>query len=169
MSAVITFCVMFVFWIIMSGKFDLFHLGMGVLSSGLVTWLSHDLLFTGHNKNLGGLLAEIARFLRYCVWLIGQIMLANIHIVGLALSPRAMQRIDPRIICFRTVLKTDFARFVLANSITLTPGTVTIRVQDDIFYVHAITAQSAGDLNDPSDGPGEMERWVAWVFEGGKR
>ena len=109
---------------------------------------------------------EIARFLRYCLWLSWQIILANIHIAGLALSPRAQQIIDPHTISFKTVLKSDFARFVLANSITLTPGTVTIRIQDDTFHIHAITAQSAGDL---ADAPGEMERWVAWVFEGGKR
>lgn len=166
MSAVITFCVMFIFWLVMSGKFDLFHMGMGLLSSGLVTWLSHDLLFTGHNKKFAGLLVEIARFLRYSLWLCWQIVLANVHIAGLALSPRAREVMDPHIISFKTVLKTDFARFVLANSITLTPGTVTIRIQDDTFHVHAITRQSAGDL---AEAPGEMERWVAWVFEGGKR
>ena len=72
----------------------------------------------------------------------------------------------PQIVCFKTVLRTDFARFVLANSITLTPGTVTVRIQDDTFYVHAITVHAAGDL---APGPGAMERWVAWVFEGGQR
>lgn len=167
MSVIITFCMMFAFWIVMSGKFDLFHLGMGIFSSGLVTWLSHDLLFAGHTKKFGALLLEIARFLRYMVWLFGQIILANIHIASLALSPRSHESIDPRIIIFKTVLKTDFARFVFANSITLTPGTTTVRIQDGNFYVHAITQQSAGDL--AGNEPGEMERWVAWVFEGGKR
>ena len=167
MSVIITFFVMFAFWIVMSGKFDLFHLGMGVFSSGLVTWLSHDLLFTGRPKKFGALLVEIFRFLRYMLWLFGQIIVANIHIAALSLSPRSYADIDPRVIIFKTVLKTDFARFVFANSITLTPGTTTIRIQDDHFYVHAITVQSAGDF--AGDQPGEMERWVAWVFEGGKR
>lgn len=170
MAAFVTFCVMFALWVVMSGKFDLFHLGMGVLASGLVTWLSHDLLFSGHTKSLLGTLSQIGRFLRYTGWLCWQVVLANAHVAGLSLSPRAMERIDPRIIRFKTVLKTDFARFVLANSITLTPGTTTIRIQDDTFYVHAITADSEGDLTgDGQGGPGEMERWVAWVFEGGKR
>ncbi|MBM9537016.1 Na+/H+ antiporter subunit E [Desulfobulbus alkaliphilus] len=168
MSVIITFCVMFALWIVMSGKFDLFHLGMGVLSTGLVTWLSHDLLFSGRPRKLGKLLAEIGRFLRYMLWLFWQIVLANIHIASLALSPRSNETLDPRIIKFKTVLKTDFAQFVFANSITLTPGTTTIRIQDGFFYVHAITVQSAGDLAG-GEGPGEMERWVAWVFEGGKR
>ncbi|MFH7321053.1 Na+/H+ antiporter subunit E [Desulfurivibrio sp. D14AmB] len=170
MAAVVTFCVMFAFWVVMSGKLDLFHLGMGVMASALVSWLSHDLLFSGHTKTLLGTLGEIGRFLRYTGWLCWQVVLANAHVAGLSLSPRAMERIDPRIIRFKTVLKTDFARFVLANSITLTPGTTTIRIQDDTFYVHAITTDSEGDLTgDGAGGPGEMERWVAWVFEGGKR
>lgn len=170
MAAMATFFMMFVFWIVMSGKFDMFHLGMGVLSCGLVTWLSHDLLFTGHSRKFADLSSEIGRFLQYALWLFWQIVLANVHIAGLSLSTRALEKIDPRIISFKTVLKTEFARFVLANSITLTPGTTTVRIQDDTFYVHAITSESAGDLaGDGQGGPGQMERWVAWVFEGGRR
>lgn len=166
MSVLVTFIVMFAFWIVMSGKFDFFHLTLGVFSCGLVTWLSHDLLFSGHTRKFTALVSEIGRFLRYVLWLFDEIVRANIHIAALALSPRAMDLLEPRMITFKTVLKTDFARFVLANSITLTPGTVSVRIQDDTFHIHAITAQSAGDL--AGEEPGEMERWVAWVFEGGK-
>jgi multicomponent Na+:H+ antiporter subunit E len=167
MPPIFTFFVMLAFWVALSGKFDLFHLGMGVFSSGLVAWLSHDLLFEGHTKKLGATLIEIACFLRYLVWLFGQIVLANFHIAGLALSLHPRKNLDPHIIKFRTSLKTDFARFVLANSITLTPGTVTVRIEDDVFYVHAISRRSSADLT--GTGPGEMERWVAWVFEGRSR
>ena len=167
MSALFTFVVMFMFWTTLSGKFDLFHLSMGVFSSGLVAWLSHDLLFEGHTKKLGATLIEIARFLRYLLWIFGQIVLANLHIAGLSLSVYPKKKLDPHIIKFKTSLKTNFARFVLANSITLTPGTVSVRIEEDTFYVHALTRRSAGDL--AGDGPGEMERWVAWVFEGGSR
>ncbi len=167
MPPVFTFFVMLAFWTALSGKFDLFHLGMGVFSSGLVAWLSHDLLFEGHTKKLRATLIEIACFLRYLLWLFGQIVLANFHIAGLALSLYPKKHLDPHIVKFRTSLKTDFARFVLANSITLTPGTVSVRIEDDMFYVHAISRRSSADLAGP--GPGEMERWVAWVFEGGSR
>jgi multicomponent Na+:H+ antiporter subunit E len=167
MPPIFTFFVMLAFWTALSGKFDLFHLGMGVFSSGLVAWLSHDLLFEGHTRKLGATLIEIACFVRYLVWLFGQIVLANFHIAGLALSLYPKKHLDPHIIKFRTSLKTDFARFVLANSITLTPGTVSVRIEDNIFYVHAITRRSSADFSGP--GPGEMERWVAWVFEGGSR
>lgn len=166
MYIILTFLVLFGTWIVMSGKFDLFHLALGVLSSGLVALLSHDLLFAERQRYHGNRFSEILRFCRYSLWLFWQIVLANIHVTILALSPKALIReIDPHIITFRTRLKTDFAKFVLANSITLTPGTVTIRVHGDLFYVHAISRKAAGDL--ASESVNEMERRVAWVFEGG--
>lgn len=163
MFGIATFCILFGMWIVMSGKFDLFHLILGVLSSSLVAWLSHDILFVERDKKLLARLTEAGRFCRYAVWLIGRVLVANLHVTALALSPRATRRIDPRLFTFRTHLKTDFARFTLANSITLTPGTVTIRVHGDLFYIHAITPEAAGDL--ASDAVSEMERRVAQVFE----
>lgn len=165
MSVVATFFIMLGLWVVMSGKFDLFHLALGALSSALVAAISHDLLFRERDRTFGARLLEGWRFLGYVGWLFGQIVTANIHLISLSLSPRALARIDPRIISFRTCLKGDFARFVLANSITLTPGTVTIRIQDDIFYVHAINPQAVGDL--AGEVMSEMERRVALVFEPG--
>ncbi|MDR9501609.1 MAG: Na+/H+ antiporter subunit E [Desulfurivibrionaceae bacterium] len=167
MYGFVTFLLMFVLWIIMSGKFDLFHLSLGVISSAIVARISGDLFFQDRQIDFSTRIGQAWRFAQYAIWLMGQIISANLDVVKLALTPRKTEDvIDPHIFSFKSHLKTPFAQFVLANSITLTPGTVTIRIQEDTFYVHAITAQSAGDL---ADAPGEMERWVAWVFEGGKR
>ena len=166
MGVILTFITMLFFWAVFSGKFDLFHLGMGVLAAALVTWLYHGLLFDEQGRQRGEWLGRTFRFIRYGFWLWRQIVQANFHIAALAFSPRAEHIMTPQMLRFKTILKSDFARFVLANSITLTPGTVTVRIQDDTFHVHAITRHSAGDL---VPGPGEMERWVAWVLEGGAR
>jgi len=164
--AVATFILLFASWVVLSGKFDPFHLALGVLSSAFVAWLSHDLLFIQRRKGWGERMREGVRFFRYALWLFWQIVLANIHVTVLALSPKALTReIDPHIITFKTILKSEFARFVLANSITLTPGTVTVRIHGDIFHVHAISRKAAGDL--ATQAVSEMERRVAWVFEGG--
>ena len=72
-----------------------------------------------------------------------------------------MDRIDPTIVTFKTKLKSNIARVALANSITLTPGTITIRIEDDVFYVHAISRKAAAGL------PGEMEERLARIFERG--
>lgn len=166
MRRAVAFAVMFGFWVLLSGKLDSFHLGLGVLSCLIVTALASDLLFQDPAKGLGARAAEAARFAAYAAWLLRQIVVANFQVIGLAVSPRPVERtLEPHVFTFRTRLTSDFARFVLANSITLTPGTVTIRVTGDLFHVHAITPQIAGDLAE-ADAMSEMERRVAWAFEG---
>ena len=90
-----------------------------------------------------------------------EIIKANFYVFMLSVHPRMKEKIDPHIFRFKTELKTDFAKFVFANSITLTPGTVTIEIEDDEFIVHAITKQAADDL------PGEMEQRIKRAFEPG--
>ena len=134
MRYIYTFLIMFGFWILLSGKFDLFHLTLGVLSSGLVALLSTDIFM--HDPKKADRLATAFRFLCYIPWLIYQIVLSTIHVAMLALHPKMMDRIDPTIVTFKTRLKSNVAKVALANSITLTPGTITIRIVDDVFYVH---------------------------------
>ncbi|MDH3392350.1 MAG: Na+/H+ antiporter subunit E [Desulfobulbaceae bacterium] len=151
-----TFLIMFGFWILLSGKFDLFHLTLGVLSSGLVAFLSTDILMHDSKKN--DRLVIAFRFACYTPWLLYQIILSTLHVTFLALHPKMTDRIDPTIVTFKTKLKGNIARVALANSITLTPGTITIRIEDDVFYIHAISRKAAAGL------PGEMEDRLAKVF-----
>jgi multicomponent Na+:H+ antiporter subunit E len=151
-----TFFIMMGFWILLSGKFDLFHLTLGALSSALVSFLSTDLFIYKHGKNR---VATGVRFLLYLPWLMYQIVLSTLHVTFLALHPKMKDQIDPTIVTFKTFLKTDIAKVALANSITLTPGTITVRIEDQVFYVHAISRKAAAGL------PGEMEERLARVFE----
>jgi multicomponent Na+:H+ antiporter subunit E len=165
MFGFMTFLLMFGLWIAMSGKFDLFHLILGVISSAIVAMISGDLLFQDRQKGLGYRIMQAGRFVHYAAWLVIQIIYANMYVVRLALTTKKMEQVlDPYIFSFKSHLKTPFAQFVLANSITLTPGTVTIRIEDGIFLVHAITGPAAGDLAD-TDVINGMERRVAAVFE----
>jgi multicomponent Na+:H+ antiporter subunit E len=159
MRKVYTFLIMMGFWVLLSGKFDLFHLTLGVLSSALVSYLSADILM--HDTGKKDRLAIAFRFLAYIPWLLYQIVLSTIHVSFLALHPRMLDNIDPTIVTFKSRLQSNVARVALANSITLTPGTITIRVEGDIFYVHAISRKAAAGL------PGEMEDRLASVFERG--
>jgi len=169
MYFVANFITLFVVWFFISHKTDLFHLSLGAISCLIVAFVSTNLLYTDRQKGFIERIGEALRFILYMGWLLYQIVLANFHVFKLATSPRPIeQNIDPRIFTFKTRLKTDFAKFILANSITLTPGTVTIRIQGDIFYVHAITRKAMGDLVDDEQ-MSEMEKRVAWVFEGGSR
>ena len=154
---VLTFLIMFFFWVLFSGKFDFFHIFLGVGSSLIVAAFSKDLLFPSRIKP--GFIICWLRFAGYVPWLFYQIFLANLRILYLVFHPRMMELIDPKIINFSTKLTNDISRTTFANSITLTPGTVTINVSVlGKFRVHCIDEISGRSL------PGEMEQRIAKVF-----
>lgn len=150
-----TFLLLFALWILLSGRFDTFHLTLGVMCSLLIAWISYDLLFA--NIRVGDYLLVVRRFLAYIPWLIYQIVMSNIHVAALALNPKLP--IDPQIIRFTVKLETDISWVTLANSITLTPGTITMDIMNGEFYVHALSKKVAEDLD-----TGEMEDRVAHIF-----
>ena len=150
-----TFVILFGFWVVLSGKFDLFHLTLGFICSLVISMLTHNLLFA--NVRVGDIKLTIIRFVRYLPWLIYQIFVSNFYVAYLVLSPK--MPINPQIIRFKTKLESDISWVVLANSITLTPGTITMDIKDGEFYVHALAKKVADDLN-----AGEMEDRVAHIF-----
>jgi len=151
------FFILFCLWVILSGKFDLFHLSLGVISCLMVTLFSKDLLFP--EPRTAGSFAIWIRFIRYIPWLLYQIFMANLHVLYLVFHPKMMDLIDPQIFRLQSSLKGDLALVTFANSITLTPGTITVYVSiDGTFTVHALDKQSREGL------PGEMERRIAKAF-----
>ena len=155
----LTFFIMFVLWVLLSGKFDAFHLSLGIISCAIVAYFSGDLLFGTLNIKVSRLPGLWIRFIRYIPWLLYQIFLANLHVLYLSFHPRMMDLIDPRIVKFRSKLQSDLSRVTFANSITLTPGTITVYVSlDGRFSVHAIDKKSREGL------PGEMEERIARAF-----
>lgn len=156
MAFIATFLILFAFWIFISGQIDWWHLSWGVLSCAIVAFISHDFLF--ENIKSKGRFKEAVHFLNYIPWLLYQIIFANIYIAYLALHPKMLDLIDPHIIKFKTRLKKDFARVTFANSITLTPGTITVLIKDGYFFVHAINKKVAKSL------PGNMERRITKIY-----
>ena len=144
-------------WMIFSGKFDMFHLGLGVISCLIVAFLSSDLLIT--TTTFKSMPVLWVRFLMYFPWLLWQIVLANIHVLKLVYSRDMLNHINPQMVHFKSWLKNDMALVTFANSITLTPGTITVAlsVYGD-FAVHAIDDPSAAGL------PGDMEKKSGHIF-----
>ncbi len=99
-------------------------------------------------------LALVPRILFYLPWLVGEVFRSNVRVAALILSPKP--RLNPRIVHFRGSQKTDLGRFLYANSITLTPGTVTTGVKGSSFEVHALRPQ---DIDGSEEN--EMNRRVA--------
>jgi multicomponent Na+:H+ antiporter subunit E len=160
-SFVMTTAILFAFWLLLSGYLDTFHIVSGTISSMLVAYFSSDLLFpkkVAFSKRL----RRFWRFLKYLPWLLYEVFKANLDVAYRVLHPR--MPIDPRIIKFKPELEDDMAIATLANSITLTPGTVTLEAdREKGFVVHAITKQAADALL-----TGEMAKRVAYIEQGGR-
>ncbi len=154
---ILTFFILFFIWVLLSGKLDLFHLSLGVVSCLIVSMLSSDLIFS--SPEMRKIPALWFRFIQYLPWLLYQVFLSNIHVLYLVCHPRMMDLIDPRIIQFKSKLKSDISLVTFANSITLTPGTITVDVSVyGDFRVHVIDKPSGQSL------PGEMEIRVRKIF-----
>lgn len=124
------FVTCFVFWILLSGHFGALELGLGVLASAAVTYVNRDL------RALGDFLRHTWAFVAYLPWLMREIVIANIQVVKVVLDPRLP--IEPVVGRFRAPLQSDLAITTLGNSITLTPGTITLDVEGREFVVHSL-------------------------------
>ena len=152
-SFILTTIIMFVFWISLSGYFDAFHLISGLVSSLIIAFFSHDLLI-GRGVRMGLAFRRFFRFLVYLPWLLKEILKSNLDVAWRTLHPS--MPIDPRVFQVSTSIKTELGIVTFANSITLTPGTVTLAAsRDGEFMVHAIAKGPADSLKE-----GEMARRV---------
>jgi len=150
----LTFIICFATWIVLSGRFDFFHIALGIIACTIVASLSGSILIS--RRGLENLPGQWFGFIVYIPWLLYQVLLANIHVMYLVFHPRMIELIDPRIISFKSRLKKPMSLFIFANSITLTPGTITVFVSITGEYaVHVIDEKSGKSL------PGEMEERVA--------
>jgi len=157
-SLLLTFFILLFFWVLFSGKFDRFHIILGVFACLLVSALSHDLLFPKGVKP--GVFLCWVRFVGYIPWMLYQVFLANLHVLYLTFHPRMMEMINPKVIEFDSTLNNDISRTTMANSITLTPGTITVNVSVlGKFMVHCLDDPSGQSL------PGEMETRIKNVFK----
>lgn len=154
----LTFILLFGFWILLSGRLDAMHLGLGFVCSLLVALFSHDLLIRDP-EGIPRRLVIFIRFIPFLGWLVSQIIVANIDVARRVVDPK--MPILPGIIRFRSNLKSDVARTTLANSITLTPGTMTMDVVGGDFYIHCLTIE---DEEKVIANEREFERQVERLF-----
>lgn len=147
-------------WLVLSGVFDVFHVGAGVASVLFVVWFNAAVRSTPLSRDdHREARILVGRFLLYCVWLLWEVVVSSLQVARIVLSPTLP--IEPHLYRFRTRLPNLTAKVLLANSITLTPGTVTIEMKGDEYYVHALTRATAESLLG-----GTMPRNVAAIFGG---
>jgi len=126
---------LFAFWLALSGHYTPMLLGFGVGSCVLVGYLSHRMDLIDEE---GVPLQSALRMMMYLPWLLKEVLVANIEVARVILSPTL--KISPRMVLFHGSQKTDLGRAIYANSITLTPGTITTGVNGNEFEIHALRA-----------------------------
>lgn len=153
--------VLFAFWILLSGKLELKFLTYGVLTAIVSAWICVPLLLLPNAKGTKKYFifdVPLAKYALYWLWLLNEVIKANLDVVKATV--KAEMVINPRVIRFRIKMDNPMAHTTLANSITLTPGTVTLNVTSDGLYeIHALTDGAAEGLLD-----GGMQKRVAELF-----
>lgn len=148
-------------WFIMSQKTEPKFLILGAASSILIAaFCSRILIMKGakSEKEYSLLNVNLIRMNAYFIWLLGEVIKAALYVSRISLSDRS--KVEPSIAWFKADYDSPFARALLANSITLTPGTITIDITDDgIYSVHALTNELREGLLD-----GSMQARVAKTF-----
>jgi len=142
---------LFGLWVLLSGKLDAFHLSVGFLGAALIAWLNTK------SRHLNGPPLPLVRLVLYLPWLFWEIVKSSLNVTKIILDPKLP--INPRLIQYRTDLGSNPAVVLLGNSITLTPGTVTIEVSSSELLVHALDDGSSSGLELRT-----MERKIAEAF-----
>ena len=134
---IISALLLFAFWLLLSATYDVAHIMAGVLFTGIVMWLNPSDATSTRKVSWLALLG-------YPPWLAVRILKSGLHVSRLILTPALP--ISPRLIRHQTKLENDAELVVLGNSITLTPGTITVDVAPGELLVHAIDEASSAEL-----------------------
>lgn len=141
MRTVIAAILIFLFWFMLSGHTGVLLIVLGLLSTLLTIFLSKRMNIIDHESYPFHL---SMRLWRYYLFLGKEIILANIDVIKRILKPGAS--ISPLIVTLPASKQTDLSKVIYANSITLTPGTVTLELSGQEIKVHALSKEAAADL-----------------------
>lgn len=151
--------ILFAFWLLLNGRWTTEIAIVGAVISGLIYLLCWK--FFGYSpKREWRFFCRMPAFLHYFVWLIGEVFRSAFQTIHFIWSPNEI--IVPKLTSFRTKMKTETGRVLLANSITMTPGTITVALQGDKLLVHCLDETYAEGLSGS-----EMERRLCRA-EGGE-
>jgi len=145
------FVLLMLIWLVWSGYFKPLLITLGLISCLIVSVLSWRM---GNVEQDVAWQRHLLRFPAYWLWLGKAVVKSNLEVAAVILSPRL--RLRSRVITIEAASKDEFSRALLGNSITLTPGTLTLAVDGGRLHVHCLTPEGAEGLAE-----GEMSRRVA--------
>lgn len=128
---------LFFLWLVLSASYELIHVVMGIVIAAILVWINPKA--ASSSRKFSWLSA-----IGYIPWLFARVLKSGFHVSKLILDPALP--IKPELLHHKTNLRSDGELVVLGNSITLTPGTITIEVAPGELIVHSIDAPSQGDL-----------------------
>lgn len=142
-------------WLLWSGLFKPLLLGLGAFSCLLTIYLTHRM---GYFQTDVFALRFGRKLAAYWLWLTKEIVKSSIEVARIAISPSLP--ISPQVVTVKATARQQVDQVILANSITLTPGTLALDVHDGEILVHTLTEAGAAELR-----KGEMDRRVAALRE----
>jgi multicomponent Na+:H+ antiporter subunit E len=144
--------VLFGLWLLLSGHYTPLFFFLGALSTAIATFFAHRMdVFDDEGVPVVHLTRKIWT---YIPWLIWEVARSNLAVARIVLRPTL--RISPTVVKFRARQQTDLGRVIMANSVTMTPGTITVAVTGSELHVHALYRQAVDGIEE-----GEMNRRVA--------
>jgi multicomponent Na+:H+ antiporter subunit E len=148
----------FAFWLVVSASLAPGDLLVGAAVSLLLGWWSARFLWAGQAPQVPA--RQLLEMLRFLCGLSVDIVQAAFHVARVVADPRLP--IAPVMVVCRTGLKREVSRVAFAHSVTLTPGTLTVDMEEGTFLVHCLSEQFAARIRS-----GELQRRIARVFECG--
>ena len=153
----VSVAVLMVFWLIITGSVRPLDLATGALVAVLVTWWSERSLWAREPEPLSA--RAWLRLPGYAFYLIKEIVVAALYVAERVIDPRI--GIAPMVHIHRVSFGRDSARVAFANSITLTPGTLTLDVEGDVYTIHCLHESFTDAISS-----GDLERRVSRTFDG---
>jgi multicomponent Na+:H+ antiporter subunit E len=154
------FSALLVFWFVLSDQYSPLFIAMGIGSALLVTWVMTPVVnavLGEHDRPLSQVPLRLWRVVVYLAWLAWSVLSSGLQVAWIVINPRVPP--EPKMLRFRTNLDSRFARVLLANTISLVPGTLTVRLSGDELLVHALVPAAADDLLD-----GSTQTMIARMF-----
>ena len=151
MKSFILFFILFSLWLLMSGHYNVLIVSLGIVSCAFCVYVAKR----GKLIDDEGLpIFFIPRLLNYLIWLFKEILKSNLSTAKVIINGK----VEPETFTVKTSQVTDVAKVTYANSITLTPGTVTTKIQKGVFEVHALNSDFGNDVR-----TNEMDKKVTWL------
>jgi len=161
MRKIIQFAVLFILWLLLTWSLDWQDIAVGLIFSLITVLLLSDIFLQKATRLVNPI--RIFWFIIYIPYLLWEIIKANFDVAYRVLHPALP--IHPGIVKVKTTLKTDMGQTFLANSITLTPGTLTVDIIDDHFYVHWINVKTDDPEKQTKIIVDRFEKIIRRIFE----